>query len=221
MDSWTEVIAPALKIVFPPSCPGCLATRGLGNVAIPVAGSEVKCTLTCCGRCLPRIVRRWSWLEKYGGLFLVGLALLGLGAYVYSIEDLGPVLLALYIVVACLAAARLLLYLRPALRVSVLGEESFLLRLRSPEYARQFLDINPAAFEPEPGWRRARSTGTPGRWASELITFVCSYALYVGFVLPFAHARYSASVPMMGVPVAAAATYLFHKWGRARARSKS
>lgn len=97
-------------------------------------------------------------------------------------------------------------FLFSAVLVGELSEEWILFRFRSTEYAHQFLETNPTGFTPELGWRWKSKVK---KGLTHLVRFAAIYSLYLGIVLPFAHARIAEIVPWLGIPFGIAAVYVW------------
>jgi len=102
---------------------------------------------------------------------------------------------------------------RPAVQVRELGDKWLAFQFKSAQYAHQFLEFNPMAFEPKWGWRwasMANKVRAPVRKAlAHLLRFAVVYFLYLGVVLPFAHAAVAEVVPWIGIPFSLAAVYVW------------
>jgi hypothetical protein len=102
----------------------------------------------------------------------------------------------------------------PAVRLREVGNASVVFQFQSPRYAEVFLEINPAAFRPNRGWRLKLRLK---KLLILLLKFAVVYFLYLGIVLPFAHAAVAEIVPWIGIPFGLAVVYV---WAQLMKRTK-
>jgi hypothetical protein len=202
MSGWTEVVAEKPEIRFPPTCPSCLSQHVEAPVSISCRKGDLAFSVLHCSRCARNIVR---WQHYRALLVVSSLVVLGILGKLSRDETTGVSL----VIASLIVAIGFLFGTHKTVRVSPLGEGSFLFKFRSTEYARQFLDINLKAFEPESRWRWKLAMRT---WLRPAITFGAVYSLYLGLVMPFAHRSHQGLVPWLGLLVAFGVTYLLHEF---------
>ena len=110
-----------------------------------------------------------------------------------------------------------LVWYGPAVRVREVSDTSVVFQFKSARYAQGFLEINPAAFQPNRGWRWLRLKPWLKKLLILLLKFAVVYFLYLGIVLPFAHAAVAEIVPWIGIPFSLAVVYV---WAQLRTGQK-
>ncbi len=209
MVGWKEVVVPSINIKFPSLCPTCHSSKPTRTVTVYARKKDLECDIPHCDKCGQRILWRRRNVEQP---FTIGLLsfVAALSLYPFSSRLASFILIVLFFI-----AVWVLQYCSPAVRIDELGDASTLFQFKSLPYARQFLEMNPVAFEPEGKWRwRARVF----RWRGPVMRFAALYSIYLAIVMPFARARFFETVPILGIPFAIAGTWILGQLMPGRAR---